>query len=252
MPMSQSNQMPQNDPMSKNNPMGMNVNINTMSMNMNPTPKMNQPNIKLFFFNFKGRAEAIRLMLTIANVPFEDIRLSQEKFKEMKDSGCFKFGEIPVLEIDGKQYSETYALESFAGKMANLYPWCMRQAMRVDEARCLLGELNRHLYPMMAENDNNKRVEMIKTFMQKDAAHLLGCAEQLVIDNGTGFFVGNTLTIADVCWYATLSRLTCGEVMGMPTNILSNFPNLNKVMLIVENHPSIVQWNSKYQIERRK
>ena len=35
-------------------------------------------NIKLYYFDGKGRAEAIRISLHMAKVPFEDVRLSQE------------------------------------------------------------------------------------------------------------------------------------------------------------------------------
>lgn len=49
-------------------------------------------NIKLFYFDFEGRAEPIRLALTIGNIKFEDVRLTKEQFGEQKANGKFKFG----------------------------------------------------------------------------------------------------------------------------------------------------------------
>lgn len=44
---------------------------------------------KLYYYNFMGRAECIRLIFTQASVPFEDIRLSPEEWEKMKDGTAF-------------------------------------------------------------------------------------------------------------------------------------------------------------------
>jgi hypothetical protein len=48
--------------------------------------------IKLWYFDGYGRAEAIRMMLTYLEAPFEDIRLSFEEFGKLKAEGKFEFG----------------------------------------------------------------------------------------------------------------------------------------------------------------
>jgi glutathione S-transferase len=61
--------------------------------------------IKLWYFDGYGRAEAIRMMLTYLEAPFEDIRLSFEEFGKLKAEGKFEFGQLPAAEWEGKQYS---------------------------------------------------------------------------------------------------------------------------------------------------
>ncbi len=48
--------------------------------------------INLYYFDFSGRAEVTRLLLTIGGVKFNDVRLTPEEFKVKKESGFFKFG----------------------------------------------------------------------------------------------------------------------------------------------------------------
>jgi glutathione S-transferase len=78
--------------------------------------------IKVIYFNMGGRAEPIRLALHYAGVQFEDVRLTGAEFGEKKAAGYFKFGQVPVVEIDGKQFAQSAALLTWAGKHSDLYP----------------------------------------------------------------------------------------------------------------------------------
>ncbi len=68
---------------------------------------------KLHYFNFYGRGEPIRLLLTHAKIPFEDIRMTLPEWPAAK--GNFEFGQVPVLEVtdaEGKvtKYSQTNSI----------------------------------------------------------------------------------------------------------------------------------------------
>ena len=49
--------------------------------------------IKLTYFNFRGRAEVSRLMLKYKDVDFEDCRINQDQWKELKPSKIYYFTE---------------------------------------------------------------------------------------------------------------------------------------------------------------
>ena len=53
--------------------------------------------IKLTYFDARGRAETSRLILAFAGVAYEDERLSQEQFSEMKPS--LKYGQVALYSI---------------------------------------------------------------------------------------------------------------------------------------------------------
>ena len=55
---------------------------------------------KLIYFDFAGKAEAIRLALTHAGVAFEDYRFADRaEFAALKASGRLQFGQVPALEV---------------------------------------------------------------------------------------------------------------------------------------------------------
>jgi glutathione S-transferase len=51
--------------------------------------------LKLMYFDIAGKAEAIRLALTSAGLPFEDVRFqSRDEFIALKLSGYLRFGQV--------------------------------------------------------------------------------------------------------------------------------------------------------------
>lgn len=47
--------------------------------------------IKLTYFNLKGRCEGVRYTLAAAGIPYEDIRIKGEEWKELKPSKSTKY-----------------------------------------------------------------------------------------------------------------------------------------------------------------
>lgn len=63
---------------------------------------------KLHYFKIYGRGEAIRIIFTLNNTKFEDIRYSPEEWKEFaKQTHGGEFGQLPVLEKINLETGET-------------------------------------------------------------------------------------------------------------------------------------------------
>ena len=151
-------------------------------------------NIKLYYFDIEARAEAIRLALVLGDVPFEDIRLSREEFGKKKAEGFFKFGQMPVLEVDGKQYAQSVALGLWAANKAGIEPSDPLQQLRITEARLLVDELVDKMIPSFRLTDLQERLAARKLYCEKDLPQYFGYAEKLLTENGTGYFVGKVTT----------------------------------------------------------
>ena len=71
---------------------------------------------KLFYFDIHGKAESLRMALWHAKHPYEDVRLDQAKFAELKASGFLPSGQVPAWENDeGKVSNQTNAILRFIG-----------------------------------------------------------------------------------------------------------------------------------------
>ncbi len=78
--------------------------------------------IKLYYFDIYGRAEAIRMLLHHAKVEFEDVRINGETLGEMKAAGQLEFGQVPMLEHDGKHLVQSWSILRYIGKLHGYYP----------------------------------------------------------------------------------------------------------------------------------
>jgi glutathione S-transferase len=60
------------------------------------------PSYKLIYFNARGKAEHIRFIFAYAGVDYEDERISQEKWLELKRSEYYK---LTILGLDSTHIS---------------------------------------------------------------------------------------------------------------------------------------------------
>ncbi len=96
--------------------------------------------MKLYYFNVAAKGEAIRLLLTHSQTEFEDIRLGGESFQEFKaDKKKCKFGQLPVLEIDGEYHSQSVSILRYLGALNGYYPEDAKLRFRIDELSDLLA-----------------------------------------------------------------------------------------------------------------
>jgi glutathione S-transferase len=93
---------------------------------------MSTPALKLLYFPLPGRAEVTRLVLTYGGIPFTDQHVTEKDWPDLK--GKLPFGQVPVLEVDGKQLAQSAAIERYVAKLAGLHPTDPWQAAKVDEA----------------------------------------------------------------------------------------------------------------------
>ncbi|XP_046688652.1 hematopoietic prostaglandin D synthase-like, partial [Homalodisca vitripennis] len=73
---------------------------------------------KLTYFNGRGRAEAIRWLLVYMDEEFEDVRIDSEDWLKMKQTT--PFGQLPLLEEDGKPICQSLAIVRYLAKKAGL------------------------------------------------------------------------------------------------------------------------------------
>ncbi|KAK0429489.1 hypothetical protein QR680_011404 [Steinernema hermaphroditum] len=70
---------------------------------------------KLYYFEKIGaRAEMARLLFAYANLPYEEIDLTMDELKARKDE--FPFGQLPVLEVDGKMLAQSLTIGRYLAK----------------------------------------------------------------------------------------------------------------------------------------
>uniref|UniRef100_A0A6S8BHM6 Glutathione S-transferase n=2 Tax=Sar TaxID=2698737 RepID=A0A6S8BHM6_9STRA len=200
------------------------------------------------------RAEVPRLAFFIGGVDFEDKRLTSEEFREKKSE--FPFGQIPVLYVDGKSVAQSGGICRFAGKKAGkgLYPRDDFLAAKVDEVIDFASDMTSKVAPSLREKDPEKRVEMRKVLAEETLPNCFAMLERVLKENGanSNYFVGNSLTIADLAIWRIMWWFTNGILDGIPKDIAAPFTGLCRVINTVDSHPKVVEWKEKYPQHYKK
>eukprot|EP00123_Amoebidium_parasiticum_P012930 comp21667_c0_seq1/m.30480 comp21667_c0_seq1/g.30480 ORF comp21667_c0_seq1/g.30480 comp21667_c0_seq1/m.30480 type:complete len:209 (-) comp21667_c0_seq1:640-1266(-) len=201
------------------------------------------PAIKLTYFDLRIRAEAPRLALYIGGIPFVDERLSREEFQSRKAAGSLPFGQVPILTVDDQVLSQSVAILQYCGRVSKLYPTDEWKAAKVDEVLCALEEMMGPLAPTYHMEDTDMKVKFRKYLVDNVWPRCLRALENLLEKNGTGYFVGDSLTIADLQLYAFQDWITSGLLDYIPTDVFTAYPLLSALVQQVQSHPKVAEWN---------
>jgi prostaglandin-H2 D-isomerase / glutathione transferase len=185
----------------------------------------------LIYFPAPGRGEPIRDAFKLGKIEFTDERVPFDKFRQMKEAGELPFGSFPVLVVDGtppRRIAQSNAILRYVGKLAALYPTDPVEALRVDEITDAAEDINSELAPSMREQDMEKKLAMRKPFAEQRVPHWARALEKRLDDNGNnGFFVGSSLTIADLKMLYVVEKLVDGSLDGIPKTALDPFEKLS-------------------------
>ncbi|PIK57299.1 putative S-crystallin SL11-like [Apostichopus japonicus] len=152
---------------------------------------------KLIYFNGKGRAETARFMFAVAKQEYEDKRVSGDEWAEVKKS--LLFGQVPVLEVDGVQLTQSCAINRFLAKRLNLYGNDDMEAAKIDQVCEALVDLGIVLRDCLHEQDEDRKKMLHKKLLETQAPrHFAGLVKLLDANGGDGFFVGNKVSLADL------------------------------------------------------
>lgn len=192
---------------------------------------------RLSYFDIEGYGECIRLALKFAGVDFEDRRVSFEDWPELKPT--LPNGTMPVLEMDGKVLTETYAILRLIGHKYDMLPTDAEAQYDCDQLieTCLdIFSMLSKIYLMrmfperfgcenLEEAELDARIEKIqKTCLDGQLHDALSRIDALVPN--TKFLETGKVTIADIFAYCTYRYVSLSHVPGIPTNSASHCKNL--------------------------
>jgi glutathione S-transferase len=155
---------------------------------------MAQPQLKLTYFDGKGRAELTRMIFHYGGVAFTDNRVAHADFPALKPT--LPLGQVPILEVDGTVYSQSMAIARYAAKISGLYPNDPVEALKVDMFTCSLGDLEGPFVDFMFKTpDEAEKAQKKKVFIEETVSKCFAALEKLVAGK---FVLGDKLSDADL------------------------------------------------------
>ena len=195
--------------------------------------------LKLTYFDFSGgRAEPARLALHIGGIPFEDHRFAPADFPEVRKAT--PLGQVPTLQVNDVQVTQSDAITRYAGKLAGLYPEDPFQALLCDEVLGALEDINIAIgttFRMTGDELKNARQALAAGALPK----YLRWLEQQLASHGGEFLADNRLTIADLKAFVILRWLGSGKLDHIPVDLIETAaPKLQDYVSRIAKLPAIV------------
>jgi glutathione S-transferase len=170
-----------------------------------------QPKLKLYYFDIQGKGEHIRLFCAYAGLELEDYRFaSRDEFHALKENGTLAFGQVPLLEVDGKhQLVQTCAILRYLAQIAGLWPCDPLVAAKVDA--CMAQEGDAFLGPTVVTYNTRFGIPMDKELKEKAMETISSDVmpthfenlERLLNTSSTGWLAGTEEpSPADFMWYS--------------------------------------------------
>ena len=205
----------------------------------------------LYYFSIPfWRAEVTRLCLYMNDIEFVDHRISDTERDQFKKNGQLPNGmiapfcQLPVLEVDGKIVAQTGAIARFCGKLSGMYPPDNDfDAARVDQIIEAAQDINYIVSISGREKNLEKKLLARERLTKVHLPKWFQFLENLLIENNeSDWFVGNSMTIADLSIWGLLGWLTSGLLDGVPKSVLDPYKNLIELKNKISQHPKIKEW----------
>uniref|UniRef100_A0A8R1Z3Q3 glutathione transferase n=1 Tax=Pristionchus pacificus TaxID=54126 RepID=A0A8R1Z3Q3_PRIPA len=200
------------------------------------------PSYKLTYFDGRARIEVARQILYLADIPFEDVRVSFADWPVLKPTT--PFGELPVLEVDGKPIPIMYAIYRYLAKEFGFAGQSPFETAWVDAVADQHADYFREMYPFLAVIwgfSNEDRDTIIKEVGEPARDKYFPLLEKIVKDNGlNGHFVGGSLT-----WVDLLIAEHVGSVHQHLPGFFSDYHNVVETVKKVNSTPRLKEWIEK-------
>ncbi|CAD5220212.1 unnamed protein product [Bursaphelenchus okinawaensis] len=158
-----------------------------------------KPHYKLYYFDARNIAEPIRQVFTYAKVEFDDVRVTQEEWPELKER--MPYGKVPVLEVDGKQLTESSAILWYVAEKYKLTGRNEWEKAKVGELNDILKDFRSELAPWFYAKagirDPETEAERYESVAKPVTKKFLERFSQVLRTHQGGFYVGNKETFVD-------------------------------------------------------
>ncbi len=206
--------------------------------------------IKLVYFNAKGLAETSRLILTIAEVDYEDFRypievldwktynFKRELFDEHKQKGNLNksMNKLPYLQVNDQIIPQSKSIERFLAKKFDLYGDNDIHEAQIDSLCEYIRDFKTEYQSYRKYDDNEREVQMNKWFQQVLPTKLIMFEELISFK----YAIGNKLSLADIIIYSFITQFFDNQ--EAVNKSIEDCPKIKSIVQTVQELVSIKNW----------
>ena len=163
------------------------------------------PKYVLHYFAGNGRAIISRAILCYAKADWTNDAIKREDWPTIKKSGLCEFEQVPILEVDGKKYSQSNAITLYLAETFNLMGKDIEENYQIRSLLFAIDDYNVEIWKALFSPDEAKKPELLKAALEK-FKFFVGKFEKRYVDLGKGkYFLGDKFTLADIIMTCSIS-----------------------------------------------
>ncbi|CAH0694777.1 unnamed protein product [Spodoptera exigua] len=139
------------------------------------------PKYVFTYFNGKGLGEPSRLLLAFGDEGFKDNRVSYKEWPKFKPNT--PFGQMPLLEFDGKTYAQSMSIARYLGNKYGLAGDSLEDALEIDQNVDLINDLRSKVAVAYYEKDEALKKRKYAEFNKNDLPNLLKKLNEVISKN---------------------------------------------------------------------
>ncbi|XP_045451695.1 glutathione S-transferase 2-like [Melitaea cinxia] len=197
------------------------------------------PKVVFYYFPFKALGESARLLLTYGGQEFDDRRISMEEWPAIKPS--MPFGQMPVLEIDGKQYAQSLAISRYLGRKYGLNGKDIEEAFEIDQNVDFLNDIREKAATVQYEADKVLKEKKHEDYSKNVYPAMLDKLDEIIKKNN-GHIAAGKLTWADFVFAGLFDYLK--SMLRIP-DLEKKYPSYQQVIDNVYAIPKIAAYKEK-------
>uniref|UniRef100_A0A0H5BQN8 glutathione transferase n=1 Tax=Bombyx mori TaxID=7091 RepID=A0A0H5BQN8_BOMMO len=201
------------------------------------------PTYKLTYFNFAGLGEPIRWMLSYLDVPFEDNRIEREQWPTIKSTT--PYGQVPVLEVDGKQVCQSTAIARYLGKKAGLAGSNEWEDLMIDTMIDTFNDFRSSISKWFRESDEATKKRLEETLLNETVPFYFNKFNDHIKNNG-GYLANGKLSWGDIYFISIPEFMTT-----IWSDIIDKYEHIKALNDKVVNLPKIKAWIEKRPVPKK-
>ncbi|KAF5394750.1 28 kDa glutathione-S transferase [Paragonimus heterotremus] len=170
---------------------------------------MSTPKYKLTYFNARGRAEGIRMVLHAADLEFEDHRIEMSDWPTIKPN--IPGGQLPVLDVttssgETRHMDESFAIARWLARKHQMMGSNDDEYYEIERAISQCADIYRDLFNIFRAKEDDKP-KLIKEFSEGTGPRVMGMISKHLEASPTGLVVGDKTTLADFFILCTIDQV---------------------------------------------
>ena len=151
----------------------------------------------LHYFGANGRGAIPRAILAYSKANWTNDIIKKEDWPKIKKSELCEYEFLPVLEVDGKKYCESIAIDSYLAEKLNLMGKTPDENYQIFNLLETFDDFNVQFRPYRLCEDESKKPELKQKAIDR-LKFFIAKFEKKYIELGKGkYFLGDRLTLAD-------------------------------------------------------